>query len=211
MRGAQNTGYYCEVEGLERIMPQTLYETILGESFERLAPALMGIHDARPTKRYTGRCAIRGDANWAARVIARIAGLPRATADVPVEITIERKGNSEVWTRIFGTQRMHSTMENHRGRLRERLGPIVLTFELSADSERIEWKFRSARLAIVPLPITWLLTCSAAESLEDGRYTFDVSARIRGVGVIVQYKGWLGESCDASLIRSARTIERALG
>jgi hypothetical protein len=175
-------------------MADSLYQRILGHSFERLSPVLKHVHDARTIKRYTGRCDIGGDAGWAARLIARIAGLPQAGADVPVEVTIERNGSSEVWTRIFGTQRMRSTMNDHRGCLRERLGPIELTYELSSDAERIDWALRSARLSLVPLSITWLMASSAAERLEDGRYAFDVSARIRGVGLIVHYKGWLSES-----------------
>jgi hypothetical protein len=171
----------------------SLYARILGASFEHLSPILKSIHDTRATKRYVGRCDIRSGTSLIARGIARFARLPIAKTDVPVEVTILSEARGEGWTRMFGTQRMHSRLMDHNRRLQERLGPIVLTFELSAEAERIVWSLHNARLAWIPLPISWLLICAATESVENGRYCFDVSARVRGIGLIVQYQGWLVE------------------
>lgn len=171
----------------------SLYSRILGPTFEHLSPVLKNIHDARTTKRYVGRCDIRGGTGWIAKAIARFAGLPIAKDDVPLEITISSTGTSEDWTRMFGTQRMQSMLLDRNQRLEERLGPLVLSFELTAERERIVWSLQSARLAFVPISITWLLKCGATEAIEDGRYGFDVSAHVRGVGLIVHYKGWLVE------------------
>lgn len=171
----------------------SLYARILGPSYERLSPILKSIHDTRATKCYVGRCDIRSGTSPIAKVIARFAGLPIAKEDVPVEVTILSEGRGEGWTRMFGTQRMRSTLVDHNRRLQERLGPIVLTFELTAESERIVWSLDHARLAWIPLPISWLLICAATESVENGRYCFDVSARVRGIGLIVHYQGWLVE------------------
>lgn len=171
----------------------SLYARILGASYDRLSPILKSIHDTRVTKRYVGRCDIRAGTSLIARAIARIAGLPIAKADVPVELTIFRDGHGEGWTRMFGTQRMHSRLRDRQRRLQERLGPIVLTFELVAEAERIVWSLHDARLAWIPLPISFLLVCAATESIENGRYCFDVSAHVRGIGLIVHYRGWLVE------------------
>lgn len=171
----------------------SLYARILGPTFEQLSPVLKNIHDARTTKRYVGRCDIRGGAGWIAKVIARIAGLPLAKNDVPLEITIRSVGAGEDWTRLFGTQRMQSMLLDRNQRLEERLGPLVLTYALTAEQERIVWSLQSARLAFLPLSISWLLRCGATETIEDGRYGFDVSAHVRGIGLIVHYKGWLME------------------
>lgn len=171
----------------------SLYARILGASYERLSPILQSIHDTRSTKFYVGRCDIRSGTSLIARAIARFAGLPIAKSDVPVEVTILREGRGEGWTRMFGTQRMRSRLIDSNRRLQERLGPIMLTFELAAEAERIVWSLHRARLAWIPLPISWLLTCAATESVENGRYRFDVSARVRGIGLIVHYQGWLVE------------------
>jgi hypothetical protein len=175
-------------------MPTTsLYARLLGPAFERLAPLLQSIHDARTMKVYVGRCDIRAGHGWLARSIARLARLPDAHRDVPVEVTIRTVGATEHWIRKFGTQRMQSRLAHRDRRLEERLGPIVLTFALSAEEQCILWSLQSARLALLPLPLTWLLQCAARETIQDGRYGFDVSAHVRGIGLIVHYKGWLVE------------------
>lgn len=175
-------------------MPTTsLYARLLGPTFERLAPILKSIHDARAIKVYVGRCDIRGGDSWLARTIARLAGLPTARRDVPVEVTIRSTDATEDWIRKFGTQRLQSRLADRNQRLVERLGPIVLTFALSAREECILWSLQSARLALFPVPMTWLLKCAASETIQDGRYGFDASAHVRGIGLIVHYKGWLVE------------------
>jgi len=170
----------------------SLYSEILGPSFERLPTALKSIHDARRTKRYTGRCEIRGGGPIA-RTLARLAALPIAQTDVPVEVTVNVVDACEDWIRMFGTHRMQSRLSCRRQRIEERLGPLVLTFDLSAEQERIVWSLHSARLAFLPLPVTWLMECAATESVHEGRYGFEVSASVRGIGLVVHYKGWLIE------------------
>jgi hypothetical protein len=171
----------------------SLYARILGASYERLSPILKSVHDTRVSKRYVGRCDIRGGTGLIARFIARFAGLPNASSDVPVEVTIQSEGHAESWTRMFGAQRLRSQLTDRHRRLQERLGPVVLTFELTAEAERIVWSLHSARLAMTIVPLSWLMVCTATESVENGRYCFDVSARVRGVGLIVHYQGWLVE------------------
>ena len=169
----------------------SLYARLLGPDFHRLAPVLQSIHDARTTKLYVGRCNIHGGEGWLSRLIARLAGLPVACMDVPVEVTIDTDAATESWVRKFGAHRMQSRLAVRNQRLEERLGPIVLAFELAAQQDRIVWSLRSARLALIPAPLTWLLKCAATEAIHDGRYGFDVSAHVRGIGLIVHYRGWL--------------------
>lgn len=171
----------------------SLYARLLGPAFEHLSPILKTIHDARSTKLYVGRCDIRSGSSRIARLVARLAGLPIARTDVPLEVTISSTGTTEAWLRKFGAQHMQSELADRNRRLEERLGPIVLSFTLTAERERIVWSLHSARLALVPIPITWLLNCAATEAIHDGRYGFDVSAHVRGIGLIVHYKGWLVE------------------
>jgi hypothetical protein len=171
----------------------SLYARLLGPAFERLPPALQSIHDARRVKRYSGRGKVRRGAGLIARIIGRFAGLPASGADIPIEVTINATRDGEDWIRKFGTQRMQSRLTDRKQRLEERLGLMVLTFDLSVQQERIVWSLHGARLALLPLPLTWLLSCAASEGIDDGRYDFDVSAHVRGIGLIVHYKGWLVE------------------
>lgn len=189
----------------------SLYAHILGSSFERLAPLLKRIHDGRARKRYVGRCSVRRGDGWVARAIAFAARLPRAHDDVPVSVDIESSHSGETWLRRFGEHEMRSTMRARERTLEERLGLVALTFELSAETDRIVWLLNRARLIFLPLPTAWFSACTATESIVNERYCFDVRAEIIGVGLIVHYKGWLVEhERDQCLIPAPDVAERFL-
>jgi hypothetical protein len=173
---------------------RSLYQRILGVSFDRLSPILQRIHNGRTVKRYAGYCDIEGRTTICARFVAFVAGLPSCSSGIAVVVAMDCEDRRERWTREFGSHRMCSSLQLHGRFLRERLGLIECTFELSGREDRIDWRLVSARLWPVPVPIKWLLDCRASEEVIDGRYGFDVTAHVRGIGMIVHYKGWLIES-----------------
>lgn len=128
-----------------------------------------------------------------ARLIARVAGLPSSGSDVAIEVEIERHGARETWTRRFGELEMRSVLEASHRYLEERLRGVRLCFELSADSGRIAWHLRRARFLFVPLPRSWFSGCTAYEAADGTRYRFDASAQLRGIGLVVRYRGWMVE------------------
>jgi Domain of unknown function (DUF4166) len=173
---------------------QSLYQRLLGTAFDSLDPILKRIHDDRHVKKYSGHCDIDSDRTFLPRLIAKVAGLPSRGTDVNVKVTMDCKDGAEKWAREFGAHPMQSRLDFHQGKLRERLGLVVFTFDLAASPNRIDWHVVSARLWPLPIPITWLIECSASEEIIEGRYTFHVKAHVRGIGMIVHYKGWLVES-----------------
>jgi hypothetical protein len=173
---------------------QSLYQRILGTAFDTLDPILKRIHDDRALRRYSGHCDIEGDRTFLSKLVAKVAGLPGRGTNVAVSVTMHCNHEAEEWVREFGSHPMRSSLTFHRARLRERLGLVLFTFDLVAGLDRIEWHVVSARFWPLAVPITWLLECSASEAVVNGRYTFEVKAQVRGVGMIVHYKGWLVES-----------------
>ncbi len=172
---------------------RSLYATLLGTSFESLSPVLQRIHDDRASKRYVGRCAVERGHSPLARVLARIVGLPHSHPDTPVEVTIECNGTHETWTRRFGGHEMRSVLRVGDRALEERLGAVTLKFELVASPEGISWLMQEARFLFLPLPRSWFSPCAARESIDGERYCFDVHAEMRGVGLLVRYRGWMME------------------
>lgn len=178
----------------------SVHAQVLGSSFDRLPPLLRGVHDTRARKEFSGRCSIASGRSLLARAIQLFASLPRRShADVAVHVVIERSERGEIsesretWTRRFGGHRMQSVIRTGRGALEECFGPIVLTFGLTAEADRIVWKLAGARFLFLPLPTAWFAGCEAFETIVDGRYWFDARAHIAGVGLLVHYKGWLAE------------------
>ena len=177
-----------------------VHAQVLGSSFERLPPLLRDVHDTRSRKEFSGRCSIDSGRNWLARIIALFASLPRRSyADVAVHVVIERgEGREpaeirETWTRRFGEHRMRSVIRPGHDGLEECFGPIVLTFDLTAARDRIDWRLKGVRFLFLPLPTAWFAGCEASETIVDGRYWFDARAGMAGIGLLVHYKGWLVE------------------
>jgi hypothetical protein len=182
------------------MIASSVHAQVLGSSFERLPQLLRGVHDSRPRKEFSGRCSIESGRNWLARAIQLFASLPRRShEDADVHVVIERiEGGEtsearETWTRRFAGQRMRSIIQRGRDGLEECFGPIVLTFALTAEHERIVWRIKGARFLFVPLPAAWFAGCAASETIVDGRYWFDARAGMLGIGLLVHYKGWLTE------------------
>src|SRR5690606_20612070 len=171
----------------------SLYARLLGASFENLSPVLQRIHDARTRKRYAGRCTIERGRGVLARVLASVARLPPSHEDVAVEVTIECDRESETWARRFGTHKMTSVLRDRSRILEERLGAVTLRFKLVATSERITWLLCGARFLLFPLPASWFAACTAYETTDGAQYRFDVHAEMRGVGLLVRYRGWMVE------------------
>jgi len=175
----------------------SVHAQVLGPAFDRLPPALRGVHDARPRKEFSGRCSVTSGRNWLARTIALLASLPRHSHDdIAVHVVIERGETSELretWTRRFGEQRMQSTLRPGNGALEERFGPIVLQFDLTAQADRIVWTLQGARFLFIPVPKALFAGCGAFETIVDGRYWFDARAGMAGIGLLVHYQGWLAE------------------
>lgn len=169
----------------------SLFARILGPAFERLPTGLRDVHDARPRRRFQGRCAVERGRGALAIVLAIATRLPASNADCPLSVTIEARPGGEIWTRHFAQHRMQSRLSMRDGRLDERIGLTTLTFDLEARDDGIAWVLRGARALFVPLPLAWFAGTTASEYIADGRYWFDVRACMRGVGVLIQYRGWL--------------------
>jgi hypothetical protein len=170
-----------------------LFAQLLGPSFGELADTIQRVHDARPIKTLRGRCAIQRGNSVLARALARIAALPPAGNDVAVEVRIETGADGEIWTRNFGGHIMRSRLSTRAGLLRERLGPVTLSFALTAVEQRLQWRAVGADFLGVPLPKMCWSGAHASEFMQSNRYTFDVQASLPAVGLLVHYRGWLQE------------------
>lgn len=171
----------------------SLFQHILGAAFQQLPPQVQRIHDSRARKVYTGRCAVERGNGLLVRLMARIANMPATGMEVPVTVTIEGSAGRESWRRRFGLHAMDSVLWQHAGLLHERLGAVTLRFVLLATEGEIQWQLRGARLLVLPLPRAWFQRCTAREFIEGGRYGFDVNVELRGIGLLVRYRGWLTE------------------
>ena len=175
-------------------VPVPLFKRLLGAAFESLPAPIRRVHDGRAPKVLSGRCRIVRGAGTLASLLAWVASLPRARDDLPVKVEFQCDERRETWSRDFAGQPMRSILTEHGSCLEEALGPVRVRFALRADARAIEWVVVGIRVLGLPLPVEWFSGVQAKESVEAGRYTFDVRAELPWIGLLVHYHGWL--DCD---------------
>lgn len=180
----------------------SLFRRLLGDGLDLVPAPIRRLHEATLPSRFEGRATVRAAEGLIAGWIARTAGLPSRTCEIPIAVTIEPDGDGEIWTREFpvlaagatpqrGERPMRTRLWRDGEMLRERFGPIEIRFRLQADADGIVWHPIDATSAGSPAPAALLRGIHARESLREGRYAFDVGASMPWIGHIIAYEGWL--------------------
>lgn len=166
-----------------------LFRGLLGAQFQQLAPAVRAVHDGL-SHRLRGTATVeRGDA-LLARLICRLAHLPRAQQDGPVQIDLAVDRDGETWTRHFGgSAPMRSRLRACGAMLVEELGPLRLMFQLRHLDGAVAWQLHSVSVLGLRAPARWLAMTQARSSESNGRYCFEVRVALPFVGAVIAYHG----------------------
>lgn len=171
-----------------------LFPSLLGARWADLPPSLRALHDGRPLVRARGRARVEGDPRWRARLLRAAFRLPAPADDVPLTVEIRQHRAGETWTRRFPSRVMRSRLRRSvrwPGAFEEAIGLARFVFEPQCDGAALRWTTREVRLLGVPLPLRGFAGVSARCGERDGRYRFDVVARLPWIGVLVAYSGSL--------------------
>jgi hypothetical protein len=169
----------------------SLFRGLVGERFDSLPPVLRAIHEPGGPRDHSGSCHVERGTGLASRLAGALANLPPAGDAVPIRVRISPHGVGERWERDFGGRAFGSSLRAAGGLLEERMGAAVFSFRLAAIDGRIDWSLAGARLFGVPLPRAFWPRMAARESLEAGRYCFDVRVELPLAGPLVHYRGTL--------------------
>jgi hypothetical protein len=170
----------------------SLFRSLLGDALDRVPAPVRALHEATLPRRFEGRALVRAAEGVIARWIATRAGLPGTNVEAPIAVTIEPGDEGgEIWTRDFPGRSMRTLLRRDGECLHERLGPVEMRFRLEADETGIVWHPVSALSDGVAAPPMLLRGVHAREYVRDGRYAFDVGARLPWIGHVVAYDGWL--------------------
>lgn len=172
---------------------QALFPALLGEHWHLLATPVQQMHGDAPHVLARGAADVEGAINLPIRWLRHLLGLPEPGLQQPLEVTIERRGAREIWTRRFAGKQMRSVLDRvtNASLLSERLGPITLRFELLRDDRTIDWQLRSARMSGLPLPRALFGNVLSRSGTEDGRYIFHIDTQLPLLGRLIAYRGWL--------------------
>ena len=153
------------------------------------------MHNLRSPFRANGRANVERGTGLAARFVAWASGFPRAMADTPVEVYFDIDGDQEIWRRSFGGDTFSSRQFAGKGRWQglicERFGALVFAMALVRTEAGLSLVVRGWRLLGVRAPLWLCPTSRAGETVQDGRFHFEVEIGHPLTGMIVRYRGWL--------------------
>lgn len=172
-----------------------LFRRALGERFDRLPQAVRDLHTVTGNSRWQGRARVtRGKARIGG-LICRVVGFPEEADDIPVSVSIERRGGTEVWCRDFGGKTFASILclrdTDERGHITERFGVMAFDIDLQLADDRLHFPVSRGKILGIPLPKVILPVSEASEFEMDGRFHFDVQVSLPGIGALVRYQGHL--------------------
>ncbi len=173
-----------------------LFEQALGQTIWRTMPASWrAAHDVWDLHELSGMARVTRGKGAAATLIAKLFRFPPERAETPVHVTMERVGETEVWTRDFDGQKFRSVLSPAGdGVVRERFGPFAFQMSLPVDQGAMGMPVTHGWFLGVPLPKALLPRSETREFDEDGVFQFDVRLSAPLVGLIVHYRGWLEPS-----------------
>lgn len=189
-----NIAYGLQYDGAEL----AVYEKVMGDAYQRLAPAVIEHHRAKPDRNYAGRCKVTRGRNPLSHIVSAIIGFPASGNDLPVTVTVTVTPDSdgEIWTRKFGDQIFESHHSLAQGRwsrhVTERFGPIAIHMATLEDEGRLRIETRGWSLLGIPLPNILKPGGEVYETQnEQGQFVFYVDIKAPLFGRLCKYEGWL--------------------
>jgi hypothetical protein len=177
-------------------VPHTsLYQRVLGQSWDLLAPEIRQLHSVSSVSSFVGRCTVDRGRNPLSWLVATLIGFPKAGSDQSIAVTLKVDSDGERWTRSSGGRTFSSVQHLGRGRsewlVRERFGPVSVDMALVVDGTTLRYRVRRWALLGIPLPLSLGPRSSAVESAQDGKFRFQVEIGHPFTGLIVRYCGLL--------------------
>lgn len=169
-----------------------LYPGVLGTAFRDLPVPLQAFHSVQDSVLYTGRVTVtHGSAVM--RLLARSGGMPGKSGDMPFSFRATRDGGAEIWERNFDGHITRSRQWRHcDGVIAEKVGTSVFLMEPNVDRGMLHIPIIGVSGFGLPMPRGILASCEGIEGVtDDGKITFDVHASLRGLGLIIRYRGEL--------------------
>ena len=169
----------------------SLYQSVMGDRFASLAPALRRFHRLSGRHELLGVVETDPPTSALGRVLAWGLGSPQQSAAGPIRFELDAAPTVETWTRHFPTRTMSSCLRLVDGRLVERLGFARLVFALDAVDGRLHMRLQALHFLGIPCP-AWLRPRIVAEETGEGnRLHFRIEAAVPGLGRVVGYRGHL--------------------
>ncbi|MEJ8845960.1 DUF4166 domain-containing protein [Variovorax rhizosphaerae] len=168
-----------------------MYERAMGDEFHRLDAAVQRFHRLAGKHELEGRVETIAPRSVIGKLLALCLGTPRRSQQGPIRFELDASPAAETWVRHFPGKVMASNFRPQGREIIESLGAARLAFELHERDGALVMRLLRMHFIGIPCP-RWLMPRIVAE--ERGRHDrldFAVSASVRLVGKVADYRGHL--------------------
>ncbi|MEJ6393940.1 DUF4166 domain-containing protein [Gymnodinialimonas sp. 2305UL16-5] len=167
-----------------------LYERAMGAAFASLPAPLRRFHTHPDTPHYRGEVTVTHGSS-AARLLARAGSMPAFSGTMPFGFRILRDGDTERWEREFDGHLTASRQWLHApGIVAEQVGGSTFLMAPAPRDGQLHIPIVGLNAFGLPLPRGVLRSCEGIEWVtEEGQIGFDVHASLRGLGLVIRYRG----------------------
>ena len=169
----------------------SLFERAMGERFWQLDPAVQRFHRLQGRHCLAGEVTTRAPASRLAWLLALCLGAPRHAGRGPIRFELDAAPAVETWTRHFPGRTMRSRLSADPDGVAEVLGPLHLSFALTARDGALEMRLTRLALWRIVCPRRLMPRVQARESGDAGRLNFTVEAALPAIGLVARYEGHL--------------------
>jgi hypothetical protein len=130
--------------------------------------------------------------HWLCPLIARLAGFPKSSPGVAIELTVAECGKGRTWRRQMGATTLITVQTERRGLLAERYGLIETCFDLAQEANMLVYRQVAAAIVLGPIRIPlprWLAPRVAARTQAVGdsvHFRVEVAAPVAGTVLIYE-------------------------
>lgn len=173
----------------------TVFQKALGPDFRRLPAVVRELHTVFDLRRWSGTAKVTRGNSRIGNLLCKLIGFPPDTPKTPVTVSIENRGETEIWQRDFGGRTFRSILSpggpSGSGRIHERFGAMSFAIDLRLDNGSLHFPVSNGAIFGIPLPRFLLPVSEATEAEQDGTFRFDVKVSLPGIGMLVRYQGRL--------------------
>ncbi len=167
----------------------SLYRRTLGESFDCMPEVLKRFHDQPFAAAANGTLRVTRGKGVLRRIAAAVMRLPKPGEQVPVHLHVHIGGETEQWTRDFGSLRLVTKQWLDRGLLIGSAGLMRFRFRLTGDESGLRFEFVRCWFIGIPLPFILAPKVNASASKYEESWWVHVCVEAPILGMLTEYEG----------------------
>jgi len=178
----------------------SLYETVMGESFDRLAPAVREFHRLSGRVHLYGEVQVDPPVTFVAKILSFCLGASTVRSVGALHFELDAAPHEEIWIRRFPNHAMSSRLCFDADGVVEKLGAATLVFGLVEEDGMLKMILRRMAFWGIPCPARLLPDIVAEERGVGRQIHFNVAASIPIFGLVTRYRGYLDLSTAKMMV-----------